>query len=107
MVTPEVDPEGLPAYDGDGSQPAHRPASVAVAVSGTLMAEALGRAFRGAGLHVVGSYATLAALVEKVRRCRPTVAVVDAELRHEADAPDFLARLHAAGPQTGIVVLAT
>src|SRR3954451_22003934 len=70
------------------------------------MADALGRAFCGAGFHVVGTYATLAALLEKVRRCRPTVAIVDAALRDEADAPDFLARLRAAGPQTSLVVLA-
>jgi DNA-binding NarL/FixJ family response regulator len=106
MLAREVDPGGFPATDGEDSQPGHCPASVAVAVPGILMAEALGRALRDSGLYVVGAYATLAALLEKVHRCRPTVAIADADLREADGAPDLLARLRAAGPDTRLVVLA-
>lgn len=37
---------------------------------GTLIAEALGRMVRDAGLHVLGCSDTLAALLDKMRRCR-------------------------------------
>jgi DNA-binding NarL/FixJ family response regulator len=62
---------------------------------------------RDAGLHVVGCYGNLDALLEKMRRCRPQVVIADAELRECPDGADtFLAQLRAAGPEAKLVVLA-
>jgi DNA-binding NarL/FixJ family response regulator len=44
--------------------------TVALAAPGMLIAEALGRLVRDAGLHVVGCYPTLSALLEKIRQRR-------------------------------------
>ena len=60
--------------------------TVALAAPGMLIAEALGRLVREAGLHVVGCYATLAALVEKIQRCRPAVVIADSDLREHGRA---------------------
>jgi DNA-binding NarL/FixJ family response regulator len=87
-------------------RPVDRAATVAVAVPGILMAEALGRVLREAGMHVVGCYGTLPALLEKVRRCRPAVVIADAGL---ADGPGgaatLLWELRQAGPASKLVVL--
>jgi DNA-binding NarL/FixJ family response regulator len=81
--------------------------TAALAAPGTLIAESLGRTVRGAGLHVVGCYGNLDALLEKMRRCRPQVVIADAELRECPDGADaFLSRLRAAGPDAKLVVLA-
>jgi two-component system NarL family response regulator len=81
--------------------------TAALAAPGTLIAEALGRLVRDAGLHVVGCYGTLGALVEKMRRCRPDVVIVDADLRDGADGADaFLGLLRGAAPESRLVVLA-
>jgi two-component system, NarL family, response regulator DesR len=80
--------------------------TAALAVPGTLMAEALGRLVREAGLHVVGCYGTLGALLEKIRRCRPQIVIADADLRVGADGADaFLAQQREAGPSSKLVVL--
>ena len=85
-----------------------RAATVAVAVPGMLMAEALGRVLREAGMHVVGCYGSLPALLEKVRRCRPAVAIADAGLGEEpGGAAAMLWELREAGPQSKLVVLTT
>ena len=85
-----------------------RAATVALAVPGMLMAEALGRVLREAGMHVVGCYGTLPALLEKVRRCRPAVAIADAGLGEEpGGAAAMLWELREAGPQSKLVVLTT
>jgi DNA-binding NarL/FixJ family response regulator len=81
--------------------------TVAVAIRELLVAQALGHVMRSANLHVVGCFATLEALLAKIRRCRPELVVADADLRdgpHGADA--FLARQREAGPKTKLVVLA-
>jgi DNA-binding NarL/FixJ family response regulator len=84
-----------------------RAATVAVAVPGMLMAEALGRVLREAGMHVVGCYGTLCALLEKVRRCRPAVVIADASLSDEpGGAASMLWQLRQAGPDSKLVVLA-
>jgi DNA-binding NarL/FixJ family response regulator len=81
--------------------------TAALAAPGTLIAEALGRLVRDAGLHVVGCYGTLGALLEKMRRCRPQVVIADADLRKGIDGADaFLAQQRAAGPDSKLVVLA-
>jgi len=81
--------------------------TVALAAPGVLVAEALGRLVRDAGLHVVGCYGTLDALLEKMRRCRPQVVITDAELRDGPDGADaFMARQRAASPDAKLVVLA-
>ena len=81
--------------------------TAALAAPGMLIAEALGRMVRDAGLHVVGCYGTLDALLDKMHRCRPQVVIADADLREGADGADtFLAQQRAAGPATKLVVLA-
>jgi two-component system response regulator DesR len=89
-------------------RPVGRAATVAVAVPGVLMAEALGRVLREAGMHVVGCYGTLAALLEKVRRCRPTVVIADAELADDepGGAAAMLWQLREASAGSKLVVLA-
>jgi two-component system, NarL family, response regulator DesR len=83
-------------------------ATVALAVPGVLMAEALGRALREAGMHVVGCYGTLTALLEKVQRCRPAIVIADAELGSDSGgAAGVLWKLREAGPASKIVVLAS
>ena len=72
------------------------------------MAEALGRALREAGMHVVGCYGTLSGLLEKVHRCRPAVVIADAELGADSGgAAGVLWQLREAGPASKLVVLAT
>jgi DNA-binding NarL/FixJ family response regulator len=89
------------------ARPVDRAATVALAVPGILMAEALGRVLRGAGMHVVGCYGTLPALLEKVRRCRPAVVIADAGLAEEpGDPAALLWQLRDAGPASKLVVLA-
>jgi DNA-binding NarL/FixJ family response regulator len=89
-----------------GADRASRP-TAALATPGTLIAEALGRTVREAGLHVVGCYGTLPALLDKMRRCRPQVVIADADLREGPDgAEPFLAELRAAGPDAKLVILA-
>lgn len=91
---------------GSDEQSSNLP-TVVVAAPGMLIAEALARALRDADLHVVGCYVRLAALLDKVRRCRPDVVVVDADLRGAAaGAPDLLAQLVAAGTGTRFAVVA-
>ena len=81
--------------------------TAALAAPGMLIAEALGRTVRDAGLHVVGCYGTLGGLLEKMRRCRPQIVIADADLREGLDGADaFLAQLRAAGPDSKLVVLA-
>jgi DNA-binding NarL/FixJ family response regulator len=88
-------------------RPVDRAATVAVAVPGVLMAEALGRVLREAGMHVVGCYGTLPALLEKVRRCRPKVVVADAGLGEDpTGATGMLWQLREVGPASRVVVLA-
>jgi two-component system response regulator DesR len=95
-----------PAAAPETARPADRAATVAVAVPGILMAEALGRVLREAGMHVVGCYGTLPALLEKMRRCRPAVAIADAGLAEEpGGAAALLWELRQAGPGSKIVVL--
>ena len=60
-----------------------RAATVAVAVPGMLMAEALGRVLREARHARRRLLRDAAALLEKVRRCRPAVVIADAGLGDE------------------------
>jgi DNA-binding NarL/FixJ family response regulator len=97
----------LEAPHGGDNEPAARLPTVAIAAPGLLIAEALARALRGGELHVVGAYVRLPALLEKVRRCRPDVVVVDADLRDSpGGSPDLLAQLVAAGRHSRIAVIA-
>jgi DNA-binding NarL/FixJ family response regulator len=96
----------LEAAHGRDSEAADRLPTLAIAAPGLLIAEALARALRGEELHVVGAYVRLTALLEKIRRCRPDVVLVDAELRDSPHgAPDLLAQLVAAGPHSRIAVI--
>lgn len=89
-------------------RPVDRAATVAVAVPGMLMAEALGRVLREAGMHVVGCYGTLSSLLDKVRRCHPAVVIADAGLADEPGGPAALLwQLREAGPTSKLVVLTT
>ena len=66
-----------------------------------LMAEALGRVLREAGMHVVGCYGTLSSLLDKVRRCHPAVVIADAGLADQPGGPAALLwQLREAGPTT-------
>jgi two-component system response regulator DesR len=88
-------------------RPVDRAATVAVAVPGILMAEALGRVLREAGMHVVGCYGVLPALLAKIRRCRPAVVIADAGLAEEPGGTAALLReLRHAAPASKLVVLA-
>jgi DNA-binding NarL/FixJ family response regulator len=89
------------------AQGVDRAATVAVAVPGVLMAEAFGRVLREAGMHVVGCYGTLSALLDKVRRCRPAVVIADAGLGDDpSGATALLWQVREAGPASKVVVLA-
>ena len=97
-------------HSGPEPNPATPPgrwAPVALAVPELLLAEALARVLGEHGLRVVGCDATYAGLLATVRRRRPAVVVVDAEL---VDGPDggahALAELRAAGRGCRLVVLA-
>jgi two-component system, NarL family, response regulator DesR len=91
----------------DAGPPVERAATVALAVPGILMAEALGRVLREAGLRVVGCYGTLPMLIEKVNRCSPAVVIADADLANEpGGAAGILWQLREAGPASKLVVLA-
>ena len=81
-------------------------ATLAVAMPEQLLAEALARLFGAHGLHVVGWYSALPAVLEKLRRCRPRMLLVDPVVGG-ADAPGaVLGALRRASAQTRIVVLA-
>jgi two-component system, NarL family, response regulator NreC len=95
---------GRPAGADDSPGHGRHPATVALAVPGLLIAEVLARVLRDSGLHVVGHYATLDALLERLRRCRPAIAIVDGEMRRPPG--DLLAELRAAGPHSRLVVVA-
>jgi DNA-binding NarL/FixJ family response regulator len=93
---------------GSDVNPGNRLPTVAVAAPGMLIAEALARAFRDADLHVVGCFVRLAALIDKIERCRPDVVVADADLRASPDgAPDLIPQLVAAGRSCRVVVIAS
>lgn len=93
---------------GSDEQESNRLPTVVVAAPGMLIAEALARALRDAELHVVGCYVRLAALLDKIQRCRPDVVVVDADLRNSPDgAPDLLVQLVAAGTSSRFAVVAS
>jgi two-component system response regulator NreC len=81
--------------------------TIALAVPGMLIAEALARMLRDAGLHVVGCYTTSAAVLEKARRCHPGVVIVDAELAEAPGGPRaLLTELRHASSTSRLVVLA-
>jgi len=71
---------------------------VALGIPALLMAEALARALRDCDLRVVGCYVRFPALLEKVRRCRPDIVIVDAAMAAPAfGAPDYLAQTRGSG----------
>ena len=62
------------------------------------MVEALARALRDCDLRVAGCYVRFPALLEKVRRCRPDIVIVDAAMAAPAfGAPHYPAQLAGAG----------
>jgi len=78
---------GVPAIDLQEVAPLP---TVALAIPALLMVESLARALRDCDLHVVGCYVRLTVLLEKVRRCRPDIVIVDAgmaALPHGDEAP--------------------
>jgi two-component system response regulator DesR len=87
---------------GNGPAP-----TVALALPSILLAEALSRVLHDTELHVVGYYATLPALLEKIRRYRPDLVLAGAQLGHpEVSPPEMLAQVCAAAPVSKLVVLA-
>jgi DNA-binding NarL/FixJ family response regulator len=93
---------------GSGGKAGNRLPTLAVAAPGMLIAEALARALRDADLHVVGCHVRLAALIDKIQRCRPDLVIADADLRAAPDgAPDLIPQLVAAGPGCRFVVVAS
>ena len=95
---------GLPEDERTDARIAHP--TVAVASPDLLVAQALGQVLRTMELHVVGCFATLEALLEKMHRCPPRIVIADAELREGPHgAETFLARQREAGPTTLLVVL--
>ena len=93
-----------------GMEPVHAPAvdpttTVAVAVPGLLIAEALARLLRDHEMQVVGCYETRKALLDTVRRTQPTLALIDAALLG-SQAGGALAALGRVAPETRLVVLA-
>jgi len=78
---------GVPAIDLQEVAPLP---TVALAIPALLMVESLARALRDCDLHVVGCYVRRTVLLEKVRRCRPDIVIVDAAmaaLPHGDEAP--------------------
>jgi DNA-binding NarL/FixJ family response regulator len=91
-------------HSGREPAPARRSSpqtTVALAVPGLLIAESLARLLRDHEMRVVGCYETRAALADRMRRSRPTIALIDAGLLG-----DGLADLGRAAPDTRLVVLA-
>jgi DNA-binding NarL/FixJ family response regulator len=96
--------DGVPAID---LQDVASLPTVALGIPALLMVESLARALRDCDLHVVGCHVRLAALLEKVRRCRPDIVIVDAGMAAlPVGAPNYLAQLAGAGAGSRFVVLA-
>lgn len=83
-----------------------RGATLAVALPEQLIAEALARSFGAHGLHVVGWYCALPAVIEKLRRCRPGIVIVDPAVGRQDEPGVVLDALRHASATTRIVVLA-
>ena len=83
-----------------------RGATLAVALPEQLIAEALARSFGAHGLHVVGWYSALPAVIEKLRRCRPGIVIVDPAIGRQDEPGVVLDALRHASATTRIVVLA-
>ena len=97
---------GMPGEDvADDVGAVARGATLAVALPEQLIAEALARAFGAHGLHVVGWYSALPAVIEKLRRCQPRIVVVDPGIGGDEPAL-MLDALRRASADTRIVVLA-
>jgi two-component system nitrate/nitrite response regulator NarL len=94
---PKLD-DGRPVDDGA--------TRVVLAMPEMLLAESLARVLREAGLLVTGCYANLPALLEKVRRCRPHLIVVDPRIDELDGTSPTLERLREASPQSYVVVIA-
>ena len=96
----------MPGEDvADGHGACARSATLAVALPEQLIAETLARLLGTQGLHVVGWYCGLAAVLEKLRRCRPRIVVVDPAVGGADDPASVLGQLRQASAETRIVVL--
>jgi DNA-binding NarL/FixJ family response regulator len=96
----------MPGEDvADGLGACARSATLAVALPEQLIAETLARLLGTQGLHVVGWYCGLAAVLEKLRRCRPRIVVVDPAVGGADDPASVLGQLRHASAETRIVVL--
>ena len=82
----------------DGLGASARSATLAVALPEQLIAETLARLLGTQGLHVVGWYCALNAVLEKLRRCRPRIVVVDPAV---GGADDAGLRARTAPPRVG------
>jgi DNA-binding NarL/FixJ family response regulator len=81
--------------------------TLAVAVPQALIADAFSRLFREAGFRVVGSYADVETLIDKVERGHPDLVLIDPVIEEHDGRSSTLARLCEAQPPTKVVVLAT
>jgi two-component system nitrate/nitrite response regulator NarP len=82
-----------------------RSPTIAMAMTDVLMAEAFSHLLQEARFHVIGRFADPGGLVDKVRRARPDVALIDAPVRSDDGASEALGRLREAARATRIVVV--
>jgi DNA-binding NarL/FixJ family response regulator len=81
--------------------------TLAMGLREMLMADALSRVLREAGLQVLGCYADVDALIEKVERALPELVLVEAAIEGHDGRSAILARLRQLPEPPKIVVLAT
>src|SRR6187200_1949947 len=95
-----MDPQdGSERLDGGG------PARVVLALPELLVAEALARVLREAGLLVVGCYESPKALLEKIERCHPDLVVLDPRIEERNGNSTTLEAVRRASPTTHVVVV--
>jgi two-component system response regulator DesR len=70
-----------------------------------LVAESLARVLREAGLVVTGCYGTSAALLEKLRRCRPDLVVLEPRIDERDGNSPTLEGVRKASPRSHVVVI--
>src|SRR3954466_9775125 len=95
-----MDPQDEGRPNGDGA------ARVALAMPETLVGEALARVLREAGFLVLGCYETPAALLEKIRRCRPDLVLLDPLIDEGNGNAKTLESVRRDSPSTRVAVVA-
>jgi DNA-binding NarL/FixJ family response regulator len=95
-----MDPYDAGRQNGDGA------ARVVLAMPETLVAESLARVLREAGFLVLGCYETPAALLEKIRRCRPDLVLLDPLIEEPNGNSKTLESMRRDSPSTCVAAIA-